>query len=136
MKLNKLIALIAAVLMIVPVACSQSQNKAKADKSSETDLFAQASKAEAAGQYQRAVDIYESIAANFPDSPLRDKALFMTGFLKSENLNQKQEALTYFNELIQKYPESDLIDDAQFMIQAIESGQDALTKFEENTSDQ
>lgn len=134
MKLNKLIVLIALVLMVVAVACSQSQNKAKADKPSETDLFAQASKAESAGQYQKAVDIYVSIAENYPDSPLRDKALFMTGFLKSENLNQKKEALPYFNELIQKYPDSDLIDDAQFMIKAIQSGQDALTKFEENTS--
>jgi len=134
MKLNKLIALIAIMIMIVSVACSQSQDKAKANKDSETDMFAQASKAEYNGQYQKAVDIYKNIADNYPDSPLRDKALFMTGFLKSENLNQKQEALPYFNELIQKYPESDLIDDAQFMIKAIQSGQDALTKFEENTS--
>ena len=59
----------------------------------------------------------------------------MAGFLKSENLGQKEDALKHFKELLEKYPDSDLSDDAGFMVEVIEAGQDAITIFDEKTSD-
>lgn len=129
--MKKLAALFIMVLFIVSVACSQAQEKV-----TEADLFTKASKAQGGGQYKEAVEIYKTIAATYPDSRHRDKALFMIGYIKSENLNEKKEALPFYQELIKKYPESDLIDDAQFMVKAIESGKDALSTFEEKTSNQ
>jgi outer membrane protein assembly factor BamD (BamD/ComL family) len=126
-----LAALVSVSLTGCPKNANQTADKPKSDSVDETTLFSQASKAELGQRYQEAADLYVEIANNYPNSQYRDKALFMAGYLKSENLNQKQEAIKYFKEMLEKYPESDLVDDAQFMINSIESGKDAISKFEE-----
>ena len=71
------------------------------------------------------------IAADYPDSPKRDKALFMEAYIKCENLGQKEEALELFRQMLDEYPKSDLADDAKFMMKTIETGKDAISTFEE-----
>jgi outer membrane protein assembly factor BamD (BamD/ComL family) len=107
-----------------------TQNKSEED---ETSLFEKAAGEELANKYGDAVATYEAILKKFPDSPRYDKALFMMGFLKSENLDKKKEARQHFQELIDKFPQSELTDDARFMIESIDRNQDALTTFEEKT---
>jgi len=96
-------------------------------------LFKKAVRAELVNDFEAAVGFYQTVIDKYPDSPKYDKALFMIGFLKSENLDQKDKALKYFQEILNKFPDSELTDDAEFMIETIESGQDALSKFEEKT---
>jgi len=97
----------------------------------ETNLFEQAAKAQVANQYEEAAAIYQTIATNYPDSPKRDKALFMEAYIKTENLGRKEEALDLFRQLLDEYPNSDLADDAKFMMKTIETGRDAISTFEE-----
>jgi len=96
-------------------------------------LFKKAVRAEITNNFEAAVGFYQTVIDKYPNSPQYDKALFMIGFIKSENLGQKDEALKYFQEILNKYPDSELTDDAEFMIETIESGQDALSRFEEKT---
>jgi outer membrane protein assembly factor BamD (BamD/ComL family) len=134
MKLSGLFISLIIVVFGVLGGCSQ-KDKDKVDLNSEEGLFASAARSELANKFQEAVDTYQSILKKYPTSPRLDKALFMIGFIKAEHLNQKDEALGYFNQVVAKYPESDLIDDSQFMIESIESGKDALSKFEEKTQE-
>ncbi|OQX92945.1 MAG: hypothetical protein B6D58_00185 [candidate division Zixibacteria bacterium 4484_95] len=121
--------LVLCILTIVFLGCSKETQVIN-----EETLFEQANKAQMVQNYGQAVDIYQRIIDDYPDSPKLDKALFMIGYIKMENLNEKEDALSYFNRLIEKYPDSDLVDDAQFMIESIESGKDILSKFKNKTS--
>ena len=137
MKFKAINILLAITISLSLIGCSKNADETakKSNDNKEAALFSQASKAELGQRFQEAADLYVEIANNYPNSQYRDKAVFMAGYLKSENLNQKQEALNYFKELLDKYPESDLVDDAQFMINSIESGKDAISKFEEQSPD-
>jgi len=136
MKVEAINIILTVLISISLFGCSKNTDEMankSADSDKEAALFSQASKAEFGQRFQEAADLYVKIANNYPNSKDRDQALFMAGYLKSENLNQKQEALSYFKEVLEKYPESDLVDDAQFMISAIESGKDAISTFEEQS---
>ena len=120
------------ILLALPIAfwgCSK-ETKVVDEKT----LFEQATKAQIVKDYKKAVEIYQRIINDYPESPKLDKALFMIGFIKMEDLDEKEDALKYFNQLVRKYPDSDLVDDAEFMIEAILSGQDALTTFKNKAS--
>ncbi|MCP4581654.1 MAG: tetratricopeptide repeat protein [candidate division Zixibacteria bacterium] len=136
MRMKRLSAILIFILALTASGClEEAKNTDNLSTEEEAALFKRASVAEAKQNYEVAIDLYITIADKCPDSPHRDKALFMAGFLKSENLGQKDEALKYFKELLKKYPDSDLSDDAGFMVEAIEAGQDALSTFNEKTSD-
>jgi outer membrane protein assembly factor BamD (BamD/ComL family) len=134
-KMTRKIALMGMMFVLTTslLYCSQGDKKAKTD--TEESLYNKASQAEIAGEYKQAVDIYKEIDEKYPESEHRDKALFMIGYLDYENLKNKDEALKYFNELLTEYPNSDLVDDAEFMVKAIDSGKDALSTFEEETTE-
>jgi|GEM_PF-2811089 len=72
--------------------------------------------------YPVALDEYTVLYALWPNHPDAYKALFMKGFIQSENLKQDSLALISFQELLQKYPKSDLSDDAEWMVRNIQSG--------------
>jgi len=138
MRVKAISIIIMALISMSLIGCSKNTDETankSIDSGKEAALFDQASKAEFGQRFQEAADLYVEIADNYPNSQYRDKALFMAGYLKSENLDQKQEALGYFKELLEKYPESDLVDDAQFMLNSIESGKDAISTFEDQSLD-
>lgn len=68
---------------------------------------------------QREYQVYASL---WPQSPEAYKALFMQGFILSENLKKDSLALPVFKNLLKRYPKTDLTDDAEWMIRNIESG--------------
>lgn len=119
------------ILIFAFVLCQCSKETKVVD---EKTLFEQATKAQIVKDYKKTVEIYQQIINDYPESPKLDKALFMIGFIKLEDLNEKEDALKYFNQLVKKYPDSDLVDDAEFMIEAILSGQDALSTFKNKAS--
>ena len=128
---NKMIFRGLLILVLSTVLLNGCSPKEPPDN--EIALFKKAAQAEIANNYSEAVKIYESIIENYPKSTQYDKALFMIGFIKSENMDKKDEAKLCFEELIEKFPDSELVDDAEFMIEAINRNQDALTTFEEKT---
>jgi len=131
--------LVIMILAISLINCSSEPKTQQTDQvklsdnqpQDEETLFNLATKAETVNRFEDAISYYEQIVADYPNSPRRDKALFMAGYIKYEYKSESKEALAYFNKVIEEYPNSDLVDDAEFMIKAIESGKDALTTFEE-----
>lgn len=137
----KSVLILYAVFVFSMVACSEPQQKSQqSEKNSqesvqtEESLFEMAAKAEASNRFGEAVKYYDTIIKEYPKSARRDKALFMSGYIKYEILKENEQALTNFETVLSEYPNSDLVDDAQFMIKAINAGKDALTVFEESNS--
>ena len=72
--------------------------------------------------FNQALEEYKALLAQWPKHPEVYKALFMKGFILSENLKKDSLALDAFQELQTKYPKSDLSEDADWMIRNIKSG--------------
>lgn len=72
--------------------------------------------------FGKALDEYTVAAALWPNHPETYKALFMKGFILSENLKQDSLALPVFKELLQRFPKCELADDSEWMVRNIESG--------------
>ncbi len=58
----------------------------------------------------------DKIAYGHADSELAPRALFMIGFIYSEELDDKEKAGGYFRELIEKYPDAEITESARWMI--------------------
>jgi len=72
--------------------------------------------------YQQALDEYTTLYGVWPNNADAYKAIFMKGFILSENLKNETLALQAFQEMLQRFPKSDLSDDATFMVKNIQSG--------------
>ena len=66
------------------------------------------------------INYYRRIADEHPDFEQADRALFMVGFVQSEERGDKEAARAAFTEFLRKYPDSDLAKDAQYMIDAMD----------------
>ena len=74
-------------------------------------------KAEGAATPVVAIQGYEKFVERFPERDGADKALFMTGFLYSEELNDYATAKDKFRALLASYPDSEYASSAQWMIE-------------------
>jgi tetratricopeptide (TPR) repeat protein len=63
------------------------------------------------------LDAYRRIVDEFPDADVTPQALFMVGFIHSEELRDFDAAERVFRELLQKYPKSELATSAQWMVE-------------------
>jgi outer membrane protein assembly factor BamD (BamD/ComL family) len=127
-KIHVIKLLILLGFAIVIAGCSKQKTN-----QTEAELFEKANQALATNSYQQAVDIYQQILKDYPNSPKTDKALFMVGYIKSDNLNDKQGAIAYFQKILDSFPNSDLSDDASFMIKAAKSNLDPLSAFQKKS---
>jgi outer membrane protein assembly factor BamD (BamD/ComL family) len=114
--------LIALTISTIFVGCSS-----KTPSKEEQSLFEKAAQAQSANQFQAALDTYQQITRDFPNSSRLDKAIFMIGYIKYENFQDTEGAAQSFQQLIDKFPKSDLIDDAKFLLETINSGQDPFS---------
>jgi peptidyl-prolyl cis-trans isomerase C len=62
------------------------------------------------------IDAYRRIVEEYPDADVTPQALFMVGFIHSEELRDFDAAERVFRELLQKYPSSELATSAQWMV--------------------
>ncbi len=69
------------------------------------------------------IGYYEQVVERFGDSEQADRAMFMVGFVYSEELQDKQQARAAFLRFLELYPESDLAKDAQYMLDALEGSE-------------
>ena len=58
---------------------------------------------------------------SYPDADIAPQALFMVGFVYSEELKNYDEAEKAFRELLAKYPKSELTASAQWMVDHMRS---------------
>ena len=98
----------------------------------EIELFTRAQEAEAIQEFNKALQAYDTIIENYPESPNRYKAIFMKGYIRTEYLKDKNKALEAFDQLLAEYPDCDLADDAQVMREIAEKGADLMSVFEDS----
>jgi len=62
------------------------------------------------------ITAYRAVANDYPTSEYAPQALFMVGFVESEEKRDYDHAEESFRELVQKYPGSELVSSAQWML--------------------
>jgi len=62
------------------------------------------------------VTAYRAVVTQYPESEYAPQALFMVGFVESEEKRDYDHAEESFRELVQKYPNSELVSSAQWML--------------------
>jgi tetratricopeptide (TPR) repeat protein len=82
-------------------------------RKSARELFQEA---QAAGEAAARIAAYRKVVDQYPDADVTPQALFMVGFIHSEELKDYDSAEKVFRELLQKYPKSELATSAQWMV--------------------
>jgi parvulin-like peptidyl-prolyl isomerase len=72
--------------------------------------------AQAAGDADTRIIAYRKVVDEYPDADVTPQALFMVGFINSEEKKDYDAAERVFRELLQKYPKSELAASAQWMV--------------------
>jgi parvulin-like peptidyl-prolyl isomerase len=90
------------------------------------ELFEDAQKV---GPADQRIAAYRLLVDEYPDADVSPQALFMVGFIRSEELHQYDEAEQVFRELLQRYPKSELAESARWMLENMKS--DAAPPFAE-----
>ncbi len=87
-------------------------------KKSPREMFEDAQKI---GPADQRIAAYRRVVEDYPDADVSPQALFMVGFINSEELKQYDEAGKVFRELLQKYPKSELVESARWMLDHMKS---------------
>jgi len=100
------------------------------EKLTPEEYFENAEKAQKKRRYKDAIYYYDQIGEFYPDSGDAYKALFMKGFLYSEEMDDKEMAIEIFQRVIAEYPEGELHESADFMIKELRGESNILEKME------
>jgi len=83
-----------------------------------------------------AFDAYRAFTIIYPDHPDTNKALFLMGFIQSEQLHEYSKAQALFEEYLEKYPKGEFADSAHWMLENLKTGEplpeDLKSKVEES----
>jgi hypothetical protein len=102
------------------------------EKLSAEEYFSNAENAQKKRRFQDAVYYYDQVC-EFHANGIDDyKAMFMKGFLYSEELKDSAKAIAIFEEILEKYPYGELHDSAEFMIEELKGNSSILEKMEKN----
>ena len=121
MRIVPTMLIMLAIGGLILSCCSDSEGT-----KTEQDLYTEAQNHSEDGNFESAIDTYESILELWPDSPRAYKAQFLIGFVYSENLKDQQKAKENYRKVIDDYPECDLADDARYMIEMMETGAEPM----------
>ena len=72
--------------------------------------------AQVAGDAATRIAAYRKVVDLYPNADVTPQALFMVGFIQSEELKDHDAAERVFRELLQRYPKSELASSAQWMV--------------------
>ena len=67
------------------------------------------------------LNAYREVVTSYPESEYAPQALFMVGFVESEEKKDYDQAEVAFKELLEKYPKSELVSSAQWMLENMRS---------------
>lgn len=101
------------------ITASNYANTMPQDEHTPDLLYKAAELARSIGSYDRALAIYGDIEKNYPSFEKAPTALFMQGFIYSEDLGNEDAARTLYEQFIAKYPENDFADDAEMLLQTL-----------------
>ena len=82
-------------------------------RKSARELFQEAQNA---GDAAARIAAYRRVVDEYPDADVTPQALFMVGFIYSEELKDHDAAERVFRELLNRYPKSELASSAQWMV--------------------
>jgi PPIC-type PPIASE domain/Tetratricopeptide repeat len=100
------------------------------EKLTAEEYFTNAENAQKKRRYQDAIYYYDQICEYYANGSDDYKALFMKGFLFSEEIKDKDKAIGVFEDLIERYPDGDLSDDARYMIDELNGKTNILENME------
>jgi len=100
------------------------------EKLTPEEYFTNAENAQKKRRYNDAIYYYDQICEYYQNGSDDYKAMFMKGFLYSEEIKDKDKAITIFQQLIDKYPQGDLSDDAQYMIDELNGKSNVIENME------
>ncbi len=104
---------ILSLIFILGLGLSTTQcGKKMSDKS----LFDKADTYERDEKFNKAAEIYLSLARRFPNSPKAPQALFKAAVMYANNLKKSDEAIRLHERLIKTYPESEYAPQSLFLI--------------------
>jgi peptidyl-prolyl cis-trans isomerase C len=83
-------------------------------KKSARDLFKEA---QDTGPAAQRIELYRQLLALYPEDEVSPQALFMIGFIQSEEMKDHDAADGSFRELLARYPKSELAASAQWMLE-------------------
>ncbi|MBD3170762.1 MAG: tetratricopeptide repeat protein [candidate division Zixibacteria bacterium] len=100
---------------------------------SEEELFTYAQQAQENNEPIEAVRAYRELIETYPEGEHTPKALFMIGFVYSEQVADSGKAIEAFEEFLSRYPEHELAESAGFMVKALkgETADPVLSEEEE-----
>jgi TolA-binding protein len=120
------------LLVLLTVGLSLFACSKKSKVPTEQALFEQAQAFERTQEFAKANESYQLLIKNYPESPLRYKALFMSGYIQLEQLKDNKKALETFETLVKEYPNCDLADDARICLNVAASGKDLMSVFQDS----
>jgi TolA-binding protein len=108
------------VALIVTGGLMLSCSSGSSGKKTEQEFYTLAQEYSEKGDFQSAIETYQEILKDYPNSPRAYKAQFLIGFVYSENLKDYENARINYQLVIDKYPDCDLADDARYMLDNLE----------------
>ncbi len=67
-------------------------------------------------RFDKAVELYDWLLTNYPETKEAESALFLSAFTYENDLVNISEAQQRYEQFLKKYPKSDFADDAQFLL--------------------
>jgi TolA-binding protein len=107
-----------AALQYLAAVSKHAQRYPEAATSPEL-LYKGAEIARSIGAFQRALDMYAQIEAQYPDFEKAPTALFMRAFTYGENLQNEAKARELYESFLAKYPDNSFADDAALLLQTL-----------------
>lgn len=84
-------------------------------------------------QFDKAMEIFDRIQKNYPDSREATTAMFLKAFTLDNDLKKFDEAKTAYEAFLAKYPTDEFADDAQFLLKNLGKSPEEIVKgFEKN----
>jgi len=77
------------------------------------------------------IEYYLKLASLYPDHRYAPEALFMVGFIYSEELKDIVQARRVFERLVERYPDSDVVESARWMMKNMNKPHPRFDSFEE-----
>ena len=99
----------AVVILLLALIISPNIIHAQTD----TKIFQEANKHRQQGEWLDAINNYQRIVGEFPESPFADDAAYWSGYCMEKSGANILDAFMLFQELLSKYPNSNWCDDAQ-----------------------
>ena len=98
-------------------------------KFTDRELVDLAQKENSRGNPEKAVEYYERLLREFPDSEHAQMSLFMIGYIQSNEIRDFNRAKIVYQEFLEKYPSSELAASVKFELDNMGKNPEELIKW-------